>query len=114
MNDEAERRSGEPGQVVVDDAIKFLRERPENAKPFFMYLAFGKLIRYPQVNVTHLFDLQADPDEMHNLADQPAHRERVQSMLARLAEVQPTWDDTAPLTVSNSKPAAWSLPTESE
>lgn len=69
-----------------------------------------KLIRYPQVNVTQLFDLQADPDEMHNLADQPAQGERVQSMLARLAKVQPTWGDTAPLTVSNPKPAAWSPP----
>ncbi|RLT09443.1 MAG: DUF4976 domain-containing protein, partial [Planctomycetota bacterium] len=69
-----------------------------------------KLIRYPQVNVTQLFDLQADPDEMHNLADAPAQRERVQAMLARLAEVQPTWGDTAPLTVSNPKPAAWSPP----
>ena len=71
-----------------------------------------KLIRYPQVNVTQLFDLKADPDEMHNLADQPAQRERVQAMLARLVEVQPTWGDNAPLTVSNSKPAAWSPPAD--
>lgn len=69
-----------------------------------------KLIRYPQVNVTQLFDLQSDPDEMHNLADQPAQRERVTTMLARLAEVQPTWGDTAPLTVPNPKPAVWSPP----
>lgn len=71
-----------------------------------------KLIRYPQVNVTQLFDLQADPEEMHNLADQPVQRERVQAMLARLAEVQPTWGDTAPLTVPNPKPAAWLPPGE--
>lgn len=69
-----------------------------------------KLIRYPQVNVTQLFDLQTDPDETQNLADDPAHTVRVKAMLARLAEVQPTWDDTAPLTVSNPKPAAWSPP----
>ncbi len=69
-----------------------------------------KLIRYPQVNVTQLFDLQDDPDEMHDLADAPAQRERVQVMLARLAVVQTTWGDTAPLTVSNPKPAAWSPP----
>lgn len=69
-----------------------------------------KLIRYPQVNVTQLFDLQTDPDEMQNLADDPDHAERVKTMLARLAGVQPTWDDTAPLTVSNPKPAAWSPP----
>lgn len=69
-----------------------------------------KLIRYPQVNVTQLFDLQADPDEMNNLADDPAQRERVQSMLSRLKDSQPTWGDTAPLTVSNPKPATWSPP----
>ena len=69
-----------------------------------------KLIRYPQVNVTQLFDLQSDPDEMHNLADDPAQRERVQTMLVRLAESQPTWGDETPLTVANPKPAKWSPP----
>ena len=70
-----------------------------------------KLIRYPQVNVTQLFDLQSDPDEMHNLATEPAQSDRVKEMLTRLAEVQPTWGDTAPLTVANPKPAVWSPPT---
>ena len=70
-----------------------------------------KLIRYPQVNVTQLFDLQADPDEMHDLAGESAQSERVKKMLARLAELQPIWGDAAPLTVPNPKPAAWSPPT---
>ena len=69
-----------------------------------------KVIRYPQVNVTQLFDLQADPDEMHNLAADPAQRERVQTMLALLAKSQPTWGDTASLSIPNPKPAAWSPP----
>lgn len=69
-----------------------------------------KLLRYPQVNVTQLFDLQTDPDETNNLADDPAQRERVAKMLTHLAEVQPAWGDTAPLTVPNPKPAAWSPP----
>ena len=73
-----------------------------------------KLIRYPQVNVTQLFDLQADPDEMHNLAGEPAQSERVKTMLARLAELQPAWGDTAPLTVPNPKPAAWLPPANHE
>ena len=67
-----------------------------------------KLIRYPQVNVTQLFDLQADPDEMHNLADDPVQRDRVKLMLARLAEQQSVWGDHTPLTVPNPKPSAWS------
>ncbi len=69
-----------------------------------------KLIRYPQVNVTQLFDLQSDSGEMHNLAGESAHSERVKTMLARLAELQPIWGDTAPLTVPNPKPVAWSPP----
>lgn len=39
-NDETERRSGEPGKEIADDAIAFLKNR-RNQKPFFMYLAFG-------------------------------------------------------------------------
>ena len=40
-NDQAERRSGEPGKIIVDDAIEFLAGRDEDSKPFFMYLAFA-------------------------------------------------------------------------
>lgn len=40
-NDQAERRSGEPGKEIVDEAISFLAARDEEAKPFLMYLAFG-------------------------------------------------------------------------
>lgn len=43
-----------------------------------------KLILYPQANVTQLFDLQADPDEMQNLAEQPEQRGRIESLKAQL------------------------------
>ncbi len=69
-----------------------------------------KLIRYPQVNVTQLFDLQTDPDEMHNLADEPAHKQRVAEMLTRLTKLQQRFADDLPLTVRNPKPAAWVPP----
>ncbi len=35
-----------------------------------------KLIRYPQVDHTQLFDLAADPHETENLAGDPQHAER--------------------------------------
>src|SRR5262245_35124059 len=39
-----------------------------------------KLIRYPQVNVTQLFDLQSDPDEITTLAERPEQAERIKSL----------------------------------
>jgi arylsulfatase A-like enzyme len=71
-----------------------------------------KLIRYPQVNVTQLFDLRADPDETRDLSGEPAHRQRVEEMLARLREQQQRYGDELPLTVANPKPAAWVPPKE--
>ncbi len=73
-----------------------------------------KLIRYPQVNVTQLFDLETDPDEMHNLAGEPSQAERVQRMLAKLRESQSSFGDTQPLTVDNPQPAAWAPPAAGE
>ena len=73
-----------------------------------------KLIRYPQVNVTQLFDLQNDPDEVKNLAGHPAQKQRVEQMLARLKEAQAKFSDTLPLTVPEPKPARWSPPSPEE
>ena len=73
-----------------------------------------KLIRYPQVNMTQLFDLQADPDEMKNLAEDAAHQPRVEQMLAKLKDQQAKYTDTLPLTVANPKPAAWTPPSAEE
>lgn len=39
-NDDAERKSGEPGREIADSAIAFLKNR-DSSKPFLMYLAFG-------------------------------------------------------------------------
>jgi len=73
-----------------------------------------KIIRYPQVNVTQLFDLETDPDEMHNLAGEPSQAERVQRMLAKLRDSQTSFGDTQPLTVDNPQPAAWTPPATGE
>jgi arylsulfatase A-like enzyme len=70
-----------------------------------------KLIRYPQVNVTQLFDLETDPDEMHNLADEPAQAARIEQMLTRIKDQQVKVGDDLPLTVPKPKPAKWTPPT---
>jgi arylsulfatase A-like enzyme len=69
-----------------------------------------KLIRYPQVDVTQLFDLRADPDEIHDLAADPAQAPRVKDMLSGLAAEQQKFGDSLPLTVEHPKPAAWRPP----
>jgi len=73
-----------------------------------------KLIRYPQVNVTQLFDLQNDPDEMVDLSGDPAQSQRVAQLLAKLKEAQPKFGDNLPLTVDNPKPAKWTPPSAEE
>jgi len=69
-----------------------------------------KLIRYPQVDVTQLFDLQDDPDEMHDLAGDPAQANRVEQMLKRLHQLQQELGDELPLRVEQPKPAKWNPP----
>jgi arylsulfatase A-like enzyme len=64
-----------------------------------------KMIRYPAVNVTQLFELTADPDETKNLADDPVQKDRVSDLLSRLAKLQELYDDDLPLTVAVPKPA---------
>lgn len=54
-----------------------------------------KLIRYPRVNMTQLFNVRTDPDEMHNVAD--ANPEKVRELTGLLASLQKENDDTISL-----------------
>jgi arylsulfatase A-like enzyme len=69
-----------------------------------------KLIRYPLVDQTQLFDLQADPHERNNLAADPAHAAKVAEMTALLRQAQREFGDEFPLTVANPRNPAWSPP----
>ena len=69
-----------------------------------------KLIRYPEIDRTQLFDLEADPNEITNLADRPEYAAKVAEMMSMLKEEMTKSDDTAPLTVSSPKPADWVPP----
>jgi arylsulfatase A-like enzyme len=67
-----------------------------------------KLIRYPQVDRTQLFDLQNDPAEVTNLASRPEHAERVAAMTTTLLAEMKRWDDPlTSLTVAKPKSADW-------
>jgi arylsulfatase A-like enzyme len=68
-----------------------------------------KLIRYPQVDRTQLFDLQKDPQETTNLATNTEHAERVRAMSEDLlAEMKRLDDPLKSLTVAHPQPAEWS------
>ncbi|MSU48790.1 MAG: DUF4976 domain-containing protein [Opitutus sp.] len=69
-----------------------------------------KLIRYPQVDRTQLFDLATDPAERTDLADRPEHATRVAAMTAALAAEMKGLDDPQSLSVATPRPAAWSPP----
>jgi arylsulfatase A-like enzyme len=68
-----------------------------------------KLIRYPQINRTQLFDLEADPEEMHNLADDPDQEEQVRKMTSMLEGWQERIGDRQALSVDEVKPEAIDL-----
>lgn len=63
------------------------------------------LLRYPKSNVTQLFNLREDPDELNNLADGQTNAARVREMMELLAQQQKVYRDVAPLTVDNPRPS---------
>ncbi len=62
-----------------------------------------KLIRYPQINKSQLFDMANDPDELHDLAGDGKHAERERELTALLRDWQKKLDDKQAL--SSDKPA---------
>jgi arylsulfatase A-like enzyme len=69
-----------------------------------------KVIRFPQINLTYLFDLQADPQETKNLAGMTEHQGTVAAMLGRLEQSQRVYGDKQSLSIAKPKPAAFAPP----
>ena len=63
-----------------------------------------KLIRYPRIDHTQLFDLREDPHETRNLAAEPELSARVAELTALLGELQREAGDDDPLSLSGSEP----------
>jgi arylsulfatase A-like enzyme len=68
-----------------------------------------KLIAYPQLGYLQLFDLQADPHEVTNLIDRPAHAAEVTRLLALMKTWQPQVGDTLPLPTTSTTPPSIDL-----
>ena len=64
-----------------------------------------KLIRYPQIDHTQLFDLENDPHELNNLAESREHADEVARLTRELLAWQQRTDDKQPLEVRNIEPA---------
>lgn len=71
-----------------------------------------KLIRYPLVDVTQLFDLERDPHETRDLAADPEQAARVAALLERLRAWQREVGDEAPLSVEHPAPREFVPPGE--
>ncbi len=67
-----------------------------------------KLIRYPRINKSQLFDLHNDPHELANLADDPKWQAKTVEMMGRLRTLQSKLGDECHLTSEHPEPAAWS------
>ena len=63
-----------------------------------------KLIRYPQINYTQLFDMQNDPDETQNLAGKTELQATVERLLGLMKEWQAKVGDALPLETDQPKP----------
>ena len=61
-----------------------------------------KLIVYPKVHETQLFDLRTDPGEMHDLAEDPNHTGERERLIKVLRDWQSRLDDPQPQVVSGS------------
>jgi arylsulfatase A-like enzyme len=71
-----------------------------------------KLIRYPRVNRTQLFDLDNDPHEAVNLAEKSEHAVRIAELTTSLANEMKASGDTAQLKIANPEPATWMPPAQ--
>jgi arylsulfatase A-like enzyme len=66
-----------------------------------------KLIRYPERDYTQLFDLEKDPLEINNLAENPSFLDQKEQLLSVLSKEQKEAGDTLQLTASVIQPIAY-------
>jgi arylsulfatase A-like enzyme len=66
-----------------------------------------KIIVYPHINKTQLFDLENDPHEMKDLASDPNHASTVQALTAKLKDLQSKLGDKQALRSEKPLPEAF-------
>ena len=68
-----------------------------------------KLIRYPKINRSQLFDLEEDPYELRDLAGDVTHRTLVAELMALMVEQQKLFGDSTALTSDKPSPGEVTL-----
>jgi arylsulfatase A-like enzyme len=71
-----------------------------------------KLIIYPKINKTQLFDLKNDPNEIHDLASDSARAGEIKRLSGLLRQWQDRVDDAAPLSSATPLPLELKFPVE--
>jgi arylsulfatase A-like enzyme len=71
-----------------------------------------KLIRYPLINKTQLFDLATDHHEQSDLAGLPEYAAHESRLLHQLQEQMALYDDRHPLTIDNPQSPEWVPPAQ--
>lgn len=66
-----------------------------------------KLIRYPYIDKTVLYDLAQDPLELKDISKEPKHQAMVKSMMQILQKEQERFGDKAPLYVEKTVSSEW-------
>jgi arylsulfatase A-like enzyme len=69
-----------------------------------------KIIVYPEVNKTQLFNLRDDPEELHDLADDPGRAGEILHLTGLLRRWQKQLDDEQPLSTSKPLPLDFQFP----
>jgi arylsulfatase A-like enzyme len=66
-----------------------------------------KMIRYPYIDKTVLYNLKNDPHELNDLSGDPAYAGELKALWAELENQQKFYGDKAPLTVRDIQPLEW-------
>ena len=103
--------------------VEFSAVLKDPSKPARPFLFFGyksvqkalndgrwKMIRYPHIDRTQLFDLQSDPYETKDLSGDQAQTDRIKAMLTKLDATLKADGDNDPLTSAKIVPAEWKAP----
>lgn len=108
-----------PASESARDLMPLVRGRAEALRPT-LFFSMGrtqravsdgrwKLVRYPAIDHTQLFDLGRDPDELQDLAARPENAARVTELRAKLEDWQKQLGDDVPWTEPEPEPGAIDL-----